>query len=202
MVVVDLVNHGLLLRRASSNRFTQIKGGSGCNLMGARDNLPSLVFAIIDGFVGSDLLGSNRSRVEGVGVDNWGVGWAVINDWKVGLVGVDMWKEIRLIENRDVGLGWVGVDNRVDDFLRHCRRLLRMRNGNQTNCQLEENSVYLVITSTEMNLPKASSSFTLEFLSKTEMENLLGALLLYIGAPPKPPEERRLQVGDAWSTVQ
>ena len=178
MVVVDLVNHGLLLRRASSNRFTQIKGGSGCNLMGARDNLPSLVFAIIDGFVGSDFLGSDRSRVEGVGVDNWGVGWAVINDWKVGLVGVDMWKEIRLIENRDVGLGWVSIDNRVDGFLRHYRRLLGMRNGNQTNCQLEENSVYLVITSTEMNLPKASSSFTLEFLCKTEMENLLGALLL------------------------
>ena len=50
-----------------------------------------------------------------------------------------------------------------------------------------------------MDLPKASS-FTLEFLCKTEVENLLGALLLYIGAPPKPPEERRLQVGDAWST--
>ena len=144
MVVVDLVNHGLLLTRASSSRFTQIKGGSGCNLMGARDNLSSLVFAIIDGFVGSDFLGSDRSRVKGVGVDNWGVGWAVINDWKVGLVGVDMWKEIRLVENRDVGL--VGVDNRVDGF-GNCRRLLGMRNGNQTNCQLERKiGDYLVIT--------------------------------------------------------
>ena len=59
---------------------------------------------------------------------------------------------------------------------------------------------YLDCFRREMDLPKASS-FTLEFLCKTEVDALLGALLLYIGAPPKPPEERRLQVGDAWSTV-
>ena len=55
--------------------------------MGTRYNLSTLVFANIAGSVGS-----YWSRVKSVGVDNSGVGWSIVNNWKVGLMGVDKWK--------------------------------------------------------------------------------------------------------------
>ena len=88
---VDLGNLGLLLSSAGSNRFTKIKRGSGCNPMGTRYNLSTLVFANIAGSVGS-YWSLYWSRVKSVGVDNSGVGWSIVNNWKVGLMGVDKWK--------------------------------------------------------------------------------------------------------------
>ena len=59
--------------------------------MGTRYNLTTLVFANIAGSVGSRSCYWRWSKVKSVGVDNSGVGWSIVNDWKVGLMGVDLW---------------------------------------------------------------------------------------------------------------
>ena len=91
-MLVDQVDLGLLLSTAGSNRLTLIKEirGSGCNPMGTRYNLTTLVFANIAGSVGSCYW--RWSKVKSVGVDNSGKGWSIVNNWKVGVMGVDKWK--------------------------------------------------------------------------------------------------------------